>query len=109
MGKILKHPFTVMTFKEASDLLASKGNSIVPPNHGLSREQELLLVEKLNDGVPVFVINWPSNIKPFYMRQIEEDPSLVSNIFAGIHSWSRVSFLRNIYFSAQQWTFLCQV
>ena len=78
LDKILKHPFTIMTFKEASDLLARKANSTVHPNHGLSREQELLLVEELNDGVPVFVINWPTDIKPFYMRQIEEDPSLVT-------------------------------
>lgn len=77
LDDILKHPFTVMTFDEASYLLRDKGSSIVQPGKGLSREQELILVEKLNGNRPVFVIDWPANIKPFYMRQCHDDHSKV--------------------------------
>ncbi|XP_035715819.1 probable asparagine--tRNA ligase, mitochondrial isoform X2 [Folsomia candida] len=80
LENILKHPFTVMTFEEAKHILESKANSAVSTDKGLSREQELLLVEQLNNNVPVFVINWPSHIKPFYMRQCVNDISKVSAV-----------------------------
>ncbi|CAL8103231.1 unnamed protein product [Orchesella dallaii] len=80
LDHILTHPFTIMTFDEASNLLKDKASSIVQPGKGLNREQELLLVERLNDNIPVFVIDWPSEIKPFYMRQSEKDPSKVSAV-----------------------------
>lgn len=69
LQKIATQPFTVLTFDEASNLLQTKLKSIVNPSQGLSREQELMLVEQLNDNVPVFVIDWPSEIKPFYVRR----------------------------------------
>ncbi|ODM92201.1 putative asparagine--tRNA ligase, mitochondrial [Orchesella cincta] len=80
LDHMLAHPFTVMTFDEASKLLKEKASSIVQPGKGLSREQELLLVEQLNDNIPIFVIDWPSEIKPFYMRQSVTDSSKVSAV-----------------------------
>lgn len=77
LENILKHPFTVMTFEEAKQLLKSKADSIVLDGKGLSREQELLLTEKLNNNIPIFVIDWPSATKPFYMRQCPNDSSKV--------------------------------
>lgn len=38
----------------------------------LNKEQEKLLVEYF-ENVPVFVTNYPKNIKPFYMRQSTDD------------------------------------
>lgn len=66
-----------MTFDEASNLLKDKANSIVDPKKGLSREQELLLVERLNANRPIFVIDWPKEIKPFYMRECAYDETKV--------------------------------
>ncbi len=81
LDHMITHPFTVMTFEEASQLLKDKASSIVEPGKGLSREQELILVEKLNDNRPVFVIDWPSDIKPFYMRECDYDPTKVRGDF----------------------------
>jgi aspartyl/asparaginyl-tRNA synthetase len=66
-----------MTFEEAKTLLKSKAQSIVHEHKGLSREQELTLVETLNGGNPIFVIDWPKIIKPFYMRECSYNESLV--------------------------------
>lgn len=44
----------------------------------LSKEQEKLLVEYFQN-VPVFVTNYPKNIKPFYMRQSLNDEKTVDN------------------------------
>lgn len=41
-------------------------------------EHELFLVG--HTGSPTFVIDWPVNIKPFYMRRKHDDPSLVTNV-----------------------------
>ncbi len=40
-------------------------------NAGLSTEQERYLAEVYCKG-PVFVMNYPSSIKPFYMRQNDD-------------------------------------
>lgn len=65
-----------MTYEEAKELLLSKSSEVVNEK-GLSREQELILTEDINNGIPVFVINWPSKIKPFYMRRCNYDTTKV--------------------------------
>lgn len=86
-----------MTFEEAKRLLKEKASSVVLDGQGLNREQELLLVEKLNDGNPVFVINWPKSIKPFYMRECLDDSNYVSRhlIIANINSCCTFEFNRS--------------
>jgi len=79
LDKILKSSFTRMTFDEACSLLKEKANSEVLPGKGLSREQEILLVN-LNGGVPVFVVSWPKTIKPFYMRECSLNSENVSAV-----------------------------
>lgn len=66
-----------MTFDDAKELLLKKADSPVQNGKGLSREQELILVEQLNNGIPVFLIDWPRDIKPFYMRECSYDSSKV--------------------------------
>lgn len=44
----------------------------------LNKEQEKLLVEHF-EKIPVFIIEYPKSIKPFYMRQNLNEPSLVDN------------------------------
>ena len=66
-----------MTYEDAKTLLNSKAGETVIDEKGLSREQELLLTGKFNNGIPVFVIDWPGASKPFYMRQCNYDSSKV--------------------------------
>lgn len=79
----MAQPFTTMTFDEASKLLKERASSVVEPGKGLSREQELILVERLNGNRPVFVIDWPQDIKPFYMRECTYDNKRVREVTFG--------------------------
>lgn len=81
LEQIVSRSFSIMTFEDASNLLRDKAASIVPPGKGLSREQELLLVHKLNDNRPIFVIDWPKDTKPFYTRECSYDSSKVRVIY----------------------------
>ena len=48
-----------------------------PPRDGsdIGSEHELFLVK--HTGSPTFLVDWPADIKPFYMRTKIDDPSLV--------------------------------
>lgn len=76
---IIKKPFIVMTYSEAVNVLEKK-LKLEGANDGLTRAHELALV-KYHDNVPVFVINWPKKIKPFYMKETDGDPNLVRIFF----------------------------
>jgi len=69
LQKVINSKFRVATHKEAIDILiASKVNFENRPEHGedLSTEHEKYLTSYF-DG-PVFIIDWPKDIKAFYMR-----------------------------------------
>ena len=59
-----------MTYEEAIKVLQK---SLKFPKlefgHNLNAEQEKALVQ-YTDNIPVFVTHFPSDIKPFYMKQI---------------------------------------
>ncbi|XP_046395556.1 probable asparagine--tRNA ligase, mitochondrial [Ischnura elegans] len=79
---ILDRPFCVVTYDEAFDVLTKNSHKLkTPPRKvdGLNKEQELFLVSH-NGGCPVFVINWPKEMKPFYMRELVGDSSMVSAV-----------------------------
>lgn len=63
----LQRPFAVLTYAEAVRVLSDRGAAVA--DDGLSREQELQLVQHC-DG-PVFVVEWPAHMKPFYMRALD--------------------------------------
>lgn len=65
-SKIIEEPYAVMTFDEACNIL--EGNK-TPVSEGrrFSKENELFLVEH-NNGVPVFIVDWPHETKPFYVK-----------------------------------------
>ncbi|XP_075168048.1 asparagine--tRNA ligase, mitochondrial [Haematobia irritans] len=74
----LHKPWTVLNYESALDIvLKNKGpfKTAVTPENGFSKEQELFLVDHCNS--PVFVIDWPSVQKPFYMKQSRTDPCVV--------------------------------
>ncbi|XP_076273390.1 asparagine--tRNA ligase, mitochondrial isoform X2 [Rhynchophorus ferrugineus] len=64
-------PFNIITFTEAVDILNTKLNKPTSSKGGLLKEHELLLTEYFNNR-PVFVINWPKDEKPFYMKEIDD-------------------------------------
>lgn len=70
----LDKEFITVTYDEARILLEKKGMSIT--EEGINKEQELALVDYCN-GVPVFVVKWPKNLKSFYMKECEDDPNKV--------------------------------
>ncbi|CAB3242203.1 unnamed protein product [Arctia plantaginis] len=66
--------FITITYDEARQILQKKGTNVA--DEGINKEQELTLVEHC-DGVPVFVIKWPKDMKSFYMKECEEDKTKV--------------------------------
>lgn len=77
----LEKPFPTLSYKEAIDILDKNKNRIkshVNPKDGLSKEQELFLVEYI--GGPIFVVNWPREMKPFYMRPCTTDLNMVDAV-----------------------------
>ncbi|XP_015603422.1 probable asparagine--tRNA ligase, mitochondrial isoform X2 [Cephus cinctus] len=78
--KWLNEKFGLITYDEALKILDNHADRITfPIRHGdnLSKEHEMFLVQHNND-VPVFVINWPKEIKPFYMKECSNDLSKVA-------------------------------
>lgn len=79
---LLQKPFEVMTYEQAIDILdRHSGNFVsqVKKGQGLGKEHELYLVKHAGD-CPVFVVDWPSDIKPFYMKQSLQDVSKVFRV-----------------------------
>ncbi|XP_023656426.2 asparaginyl-tRNA synthetase isoform X1 [Paramormyrops kingsleyae] len=73
---MLKNKFKVITYSEAIDLLnRSSENFVFKTEWGcdLQKEHEHYLVKHCGD-VPVFVINYPYELKPFYARDNNDDP-----------------------------------
>ncbi len=69
LNKVVNSEFHVVTHKKAVDILLANQDSFdIKPNHGedLATEHEKFLTKHF-DG-PVFVIDWPKEIKAFYMR-----------------------------------------
>lgn len=69
----LQKPFKTITYAEASDILQKQSN--FDQKLGLSKSDELYLVDHLQS--PIFVIDWPRELKPFYMRRCKHDEKLV--------------------------------
>lgn len=74
LKKVLDAPFAKVTHKEAIDILLHSGVKFDNlPRHGqdINTEHEKYLTEK-HFKSPVFVIDWPKDIKAFYMRLNED-------------------------------------
>ena len=71
---VLESPFETIAYDEAVKLLEASGESFEFPvgwGHDLQSEHERYLTEK-KFGRPLFVINYPREIKAFYMRQNDD-------------------------------------
>jgi len=79
LQKVLTSHFKVATHKEAVDiLLQSKETFENKPEQGkdLATEHEKYLVKHF--GGPVFVIDWPKDIKAFYMRMNDDGQTVAA-------------------------------
>ncbi len=77
---VLKQPFAKVTHKEAIDiLLNSKEKFENKPQQGqdINTEHEKYLTEK-HFKRPVFVIDWPKDIKAFYMRMNDDNETVAA-------------------------------
>ncbi|XP_041969985.1 probable asparagine--tRNA ligase, mitochondrial [Aricia agestis] len=72
--KWLDKNFVTVTYEEAKNLLQKKGKNA--SEDGLNKDEELALVE-ICQGVPVFVVEWPKNLKSFYMKESTSNSSMV--------------------------------
>ncbi|XP_059607842.1 probable asparagine--tRNA ligase, mitochondrial [Phlebotomus argentipes] len=70
--------FPVMTFAEAVEVLQKHADRLkvpIVPSDGLMKSHELFLTDFCRS--PVFIVDWPAALKPFYMRSKADDDSLV--------------------------------
>ncbi|XP_050189724.1 probable asparagine--tRNA ligase, mitochondrial isoform X1 [Myiozetetes cayanensis] len=76
LEQILKNKFVTITYSEAVEILKQASQTFTfKPEWGcdLQTEHEKYLVKHCGE-VPVFVINYPYDLKPFYMRDNEDGP-----------------------------------
>lgn len=74
----LDRPFPIISYNEAISILQFHREHLkfpVCPEYGLAKDHELFLVKHI--GGPVFVIDWPTEQKPFYMRQKKNQSNIV--------------------------------
>jgi len=72
--------FKTITYTEAVDLLQKSGQKFEYPviwGHDLQSEHERYLTEKIFTG-PVFVTDYPKQIKAFYMRMNDDDKTVAA-------------------------------
>lgn len=78
----LNEKFTCITYDEAVNVLESNSSQLKQPvkyGDAFSKEHELFLVQ-YNNNIPLFVINWPKENKPFYMKECRDDTSKVREL-----------------------------
>jgi len=71
----VEKPFARITYDEALKLLKEKANYEVPWGKDLRTIEERKLTELFD--VPIFVTHYPKEIKAFYMKEWEKDPTYV--------------------------------
>lgn len=67
----------VLSYKEAAEIVQAHKDQMTVPfvfSEGLAKDHELFLCR--HHKGPVFIVDWPSDMKPFYMRQNPENPQL---------------------------------
>lgn len=73
----LEKPFPVLSYKEAHEILTQNSDALSIPvrDEGFSKDHELFLVKHV--GAPLFVVDWPAALKPFYMRSYQNNTGVV--------------------------------
>ncbi|MEM2138312.1 MAG: amino acid--tRNA ligase-related protein, partial [Candidatus Anstonellaceae archaeon] len=74
--KKVKGPFKRMTYADAVELAIGKGANI-KMGQDIGADEEALLTK--DEDKPIFVTNFPKDIKAFYMREDPDNPGTVLN------------------------------
>ena len=80
LESLAKAEFRTISYTEAVELLQKSGQSFEFPvewGHDLQSEHERYLTEKIFNG-PVFVIDYPKQIKAFYMRMNDDEKTVAA-------------------------------
>ncbi len=80
LQQTLDKPFERISYSEAVELLLKSGRSFEHPvvwGEGLQTEHERFLAEEHVQG-PVTIYNYPKAIKPFYMRQNDDERTVAA-------------------------------
>ncbi|XP_053725977.1 probable asparagine--tRNA ligase, mitochondrial [Synchiropus splendidus] len=76
LDRMMERKFPVISYSEAVDILTRSSRSFSFPTHwgcDLQTEHEKFLVQHCGD-VPVFVTDYPYDLKPFYARDNQDAP-----------------------------------
>ncbi|MCX8174465.1 MAG: asparagine--tRNA ligase [Thermoplasmata archaeon] len=74
--KVIEPPFQRISYTKAVDILRDKGYEFRwGDDFGTNEERELSML----DNKPVFIIRYPAEIKPFYMKITPDNPKTVEN------------------------------
>lgn len=76
----LNEKFLYLTYNEAFDILEKNCDKLtvdIKRGNNFSKEHELFLVDYCNK-IPVFIVEWPKEIKAFYMKECQDDFSKVN-------------------------------
>jgi asparaginyl-tRNA synthetase len=76
--KVLNHKFIIMSYSEVMQVLMDKnaaGQKIPKYGENFGKENEMFLVEKYCNSIPVFIVDWPKSCKPFYARENPQNDS----------------------------------
>ncbi|XP_050529522.1 probable asparagine--tRNA ligase, mitochondrial [Daktulosphaira vitifoliae] len=81
INNIMKTPYEVISYEKACNVLEKQKNFTKPVIRGkpLTKEHELFLVQ-YNGQKPIFIIDWPQDLKPFYAKALPNNDSLVSAV-----------------------------
>lgn len=90
----LQKSFPTVTYAEAADILQKQSN--FNEKLGLSKSDEFALVKHFR--APIFVIDWPRDLKPFYMRTCKHNEQLVSHplFFSAIYMIQTLRIMKRI-------------
>lgn len=76
--KVPKLPFKRLTYKECIELLRKNGSPILY-GYDFDAENEKKLCELVGLDVPFFILDWPTEMKPFYALPYEDNPQLTKS------------------------------
>ncbi len=108
LENIVSSDFGVITYEDAVKKLSESGESFEYPvgwGYDLQTEHERYLTEKVF-GRPVFVTNWPKEIKAFYMRLNDDNKTVaavdllvpgVGELIGGSQREERVDYLERAF------------
>lgn len=74
--KKIEPPFERMKYEEAMEYLQKKGHDVSWGSDLGAVEERALTIDR---EIPMFVINYPKELKPFYMKENPDDPRTYKN------------------------------